>query len=346
MSKKWFIGDAINKARKSKKLYVGGVDNKAHKGKKIYIGDTNGKARLCWSGTRGIIVLSEKGVSSDYVDKVWVSFNLGSCVSYSLPNCQKSFVCSTVACSENRFVLITSANSAGYNSGYWSDDGVNWNGYSGQFYPRDSYKYEIKYFKQIGKFVFFMNGDLFLSSDGINWTYKNLTSTAITDITCDDSGNILCTPYNGYQLLYNIETDTTIQISGESGRVALEKCCYGKGVYVGYERGKGFCTLDMTTKRWTLRSNVIATTTADAVDIVYGNGMFLAKCSLVAMAYSYDGINWTKYNINTDAMLKIGFDGEKFLGIYYSKYGYSYDGINWTFVDIGTTLATQGIAGN
>lgn len=310
--------------------------------KAVYVGSTK-----VWSAIRGIIAIATAGVSSDYVDEVYVSTDLATPVSIKLSNIRYTWRSSRVACSKSRFVLLIPNNNTSYAGVHYSDDGVIWTPVLRSMVANsDDYPFNIKYFEEIDKFVAFYYQYLYLSSDGISWSGSTVTATSsgITDVVYGE-GYILIVPYNGYQILYNVSDGTTSYISAEAGRVGMVVGAYGNGKFVAYEYGKGFSTLDLSTKKWTLVSNILTNAATTAISMIFANGMFLVVTTFSGIFYSYDGITWTAYT-PPKRIFKISHDGDKFLGISDSTFGYSYDGLNWSYVTVNDTLAYGGIAGN
>ncbi|WP_167955150.1 hypothetical protein [Anaerosporobacter faecicola] len=314
----------------------------SNKIKAVYVGSTK-----VWSAIRGIIAIATSGVSSDYVDEVYVSTDLATPVSIKLSNIRNAWRSSRVACSKSRFVLIIPNSDSDYAGIHYSYDGVTWTPIlSSMVATGNDYPFDIKYFEEIDKFVAFYYQYLYLSSDGINWTGISVTgSSTVTDVVYGE-GYILIIPYNGYQILYNVSDGTTSSISAEAGRVGMVVGAYGKGKFVAYEYGKGFSTLDLSTKKWTLVSNILTTASTTAISMIFANGMFLVGTLFSGNFYSYDGITWNAYT-PPKRIFKISHDGDKFLGTSDNAFGYSYDGINWTYVTVDDTqVIAGGIAGN
>lgn len=347
MAKGWYIGNEGNVARKVKKMYIGGADGKAHKVKKIYIGDKNSKARLCWSGVNGNIVFTTKGTSSNNAKKVYYSQNLGSPQEITLPNVQSGVTEIKVACSKTRFVCVVSMiNFSGYASIYYSDDCINWNPVIGQMYTSAGTYNNIRYFEETGYFVVNNAENLFWSTDGVNWNSKRISSDVrLTDVAYG-GGSYLITIHSHYPTMCNTLGGDITQIYDPTGKVNFSCVIYGNGAFVAHKPSAGIHRLDLATMKWTLVTSLTsAISLHEEISMVYGNGMFLCGTTFKGVFYSYDGINWSSYTAPLRIM-KVSFDGEKFLGTNDTNYAYSYDGLNWTYIPQPNNLAYYSIAGN
>lgn len=316
----------------------------SNKIKAVYVGSTK-----VWSAIKGIVAIATTGVTSNYVNEVYVSTDLSTPVSIKLNNIGSSYRSSRIACSKSRFVLLVPNNTSTYSSIHYSDDGITWTPVlKSTLITSEGYPFNIKYFEEINKFVAFYYQYLLISSDGITWTSTTVTtttSTGITDVVYGE-GYILVIPYNGYQILYNVSDGTTSSVSAEAGRVGMVVGAYGNGKFVAYEYGKGFSILDLSTKKWTLVSNILTTSSTTAVNMIFANGMFLVGTVSEGNFYSYDGITWTAYT-PSKRIVKIAYDGDKFLGTSDNAFGYSNNGIAWTYVTVDDTeVLAGGIAGN
>lgn len=347
MAKGWYIGNENNIAKKVKRMYIGDANNIARKVKKIYIGDTNGKARLCWSGVNGNIVFTTKGTSSNYANKVYYAKNLGAPREITLPNVQNGVREIKVACSKTRFVCtVGTISSSGYASIYYSDDCINWNPVIGQMYTSADYYVNIRYFEETGYFVVNNLGSYFWSTDGVNWGSKQINSDVrLTDVAYGN-GTYLITIHNHYPTTCKTLGGDTTQIYDPTGKTNFSCAAYGNGFFVAHKPSAGIHRLNLDTMKWTLVTDLTkGITSHEEISMTYGNGMFLCGSTFSGIFYSYDGINWSSY-IPPLRIMKVSFDGEKFLGTNDTNYAYSYDGLNWTYVPQPNTLAYYSIAGN
>lgn len=347
MAKSCYIGDSSGKARKVKKIYIGDESGKAKKVKKVYIGDENGKARLCWSGVNGNIVLTTSGTSSNNATKIYYSQNFGTPLEITLPNLKSGVTEIKVACSKTRFVCVVGTiNTTGYASIYYSDNCINWNLVIGQMYPTAGTYVDIRYFEETGYFVVNNYHHLFWSTDGINWNAQQISPNfIITDIAYNGSSYVV-TLNNGYAVTLDTLGGTVTDIYDPTGKTNFSCVEYGKGIFVAHKASVGIHYLDLSTRKWTLTSSLTSKITVHgSISMTYGNGMFLCGSILDGIFYSYDGINWSSYTPSLRIM-KVSFDGEKFLGTNDTNYAYSYDGLNWTYIPQPNGWAFYSIAGN
>lgn len=347
MAKALFIGNGSNKATKAKKVYIGDSNNKARKVKKIYIGDGNNKARLCWSGINGNVVFTKIGVTSNTANKVYYSKNFGAVQEVVLPNTPSGILECKVACSKNRFVaVISTVNSSSYSSIYYSDDCINWTPVKGMTTQSGTY-INIRYIEETGYFIIVNNRNIFYSTDGISWNNQQIASEyKLTDIAYGN-GVYLVTANNMYAYTITGGLGGTVNtVYDPTGKTNFSCVAYGDGLFVAHKPNEGIYYLNLDSRTWTLATNLTKTITAhDEISIAYGNGMFLVGSTFNGMFYSYDGKTWSSYTAPY-RLLKVSFDGEKFLGTSDSSYGYSYDGLNWTYVSHNINLPYSSIAGN
>ena len=310
--------------------------------KSVYVGATK-----VWSAIRGIVAIAMTGKTGDYVNKVYISIDLESPFPVNLVNIQSERRISRVACNKKRFIVLTTTNDSSYSDMNYSDDGLTWTPSRLGWLTTESYPFNIKYFEGIDRFVLFYNQTFYMSQDGLSWSAKttsNVSGSYITDVAYGD-GNILVIQYLGYPYLYNFNDGTYTSIN-EQVRVNFTSSAYGNGKFIAYEARKGFCSLDIATKKWTLVSDILNTAPVGEVNMIFANGMFLVGTVFNDMYYSYDGVTWTAY-APPYRLVKLSYDGDKFLGTSDNNYGYSYNGITWTYVQVDNPrLLNGGIAGN
>lgn len=327
MGKGWYIGDEIGKARKVKKIYIGDNNFKARKVKKIYVGDESGKARLCWSGgIKRLVCFGSFGYSGYSTDLLsWVEHTPDSQTrrvgTFGNDKFLKSGSSGYYAWSidgvywnayefysypyalefiDGKFIIYSNGNRTSTGSSgsfYTSLDGLTW----------EEHKYSFNSNYVIGvtpqrvikvKGIYIMgsvNGCIWSSSDGTNWTLRTIPNTSISNHCVDIA-------YGNGRFV----------VVGQSGCVwySLNGFDWTQVLPFGYTSSdKNFTS------------------------VCFGNGVFVAFTIDSKMYYSTDGVSWnwsvtllTGYGIN-----QIVFSGEKFycVGRGGSSY-YSIDGISWT----------------
>lgn len=351
MSKKWFIGDAINKARKSKKLYVGGVDNKAHKGKKIYIGDTNGKARLCWSGAISVLIHPDRNKKINYSLDL-VNWTVGG---------SPLGVYASLGCTfgNDKFMVAAPYNSS---SLVYSADGINWTLASATFDNATGFDFVD------GKFIVMIgqsgqsSGIYWESADCVNWVsktysyYINYTFTGYPHRLVKLNGTYFMIGhyYNGDNMRGFIFSSTdriSFTCRSDISRVNFKDITYGNGIYAAACTGDSAHGVYRSTNGtyWTAPADGkgMQAGSGDVAAVRFGNGVFVAA-AYNGLWYSTDCQTWTQaINLYNTAWIQYlvfangrFFAGSNSNGISY----YSYDGKTWTQMNNPSTANMYGLA--
>lgn len=323
MSKKMYIGDVNNNARKVKKIYIG-VDNKARKVKKIYIGDANGKARLGYSsGASAYITAGSKnsGMRISYDGKTWstvtdtstyeisqiaygngvyVAASRDGYLAYSTDGITWTYqemgsAVYGVAYGNNIFMAV------GYSGAvYTSPDGITWttmprwttSSYTGVLYGN-------------GKFLAWVGTSLYYSTNnGESWTYSSAPSTtnfSLNSIRFANGKFYALYKYNNNEINYRIyespDAVTWEEIRYGSDSVVPKAVAYGKGVTVfAGINGTALVYSDMNAspKEVQISENV----DFKCYDLIYSGDKFVAVGygnygdNLSSICYSLDGYNW------------------------------------------------------
>ncbi len=185
------------------------------------------------------------------------------------------------------------------------------------------------------------------STDGITWTAvadNTFGTSAIQNIAYVD-GKFFAS--GGSKTAYSTDGETWTALAD----IAFGSIAYGNGKFVsGGGSGKMWTSTDGIT--WTEVANSPFSISSNIVDIVYGNGTFVAGAFLqsspihTAMATSTDGTNWTivsngfGYYNQIEAIVYV--DGKFFaVGSFNSngKIATSSDGITWTTVNLSTLFS-------
>lgn len=358
MAKALFIGNGSNKAAKAKKVYIGDSNNKARKVKKIYIGDSNNKARLCWSsgGLDKIAYCTNKGYGY-YCHNGATA--LGSTYEISpfmaTTSMQLERISSMAYDGKGRLVCIhpNSSGNSGYKCSYYSDDG----GITWKVSNFDSTNSSTNYLSQQltycnGYFVVPASyGSIYYSKDGINWTSRVVkSSNKFKKVVYGNGKYMIIHSSSGYGYYStNLESGTWTTMGNSNG---ICEIAYGNGIFVGYDNNTGLCVYDEANNTWNLTSTEITSSYEAVKGMAFANGKFVFATNSY-VAYSEDGVTWTKYNsgstfLGNNYISSLSSNGELFFaGLSVGRIAYSSDGINWTIIDAyGTTNGTiTGICG-
>jgi len=355
MANTLYIGNVNNLSKKAKNLYIGDSNNIARKAKKIYIGDENNKARLCYSsGLDKIVYCTSKGYTYYCHDRGTVLQGTYDISPY-MPTSSEIVRVSSIAYDGNSRLVCTHPNSSGssaYNSAFYSDDGgINW--YQSNLYSTNANSnYISQHLTYCNGYFIVPNyyGFIQYSTDGINWKDQLVLSDNKFKKVVYGNGKYIIIHYNG-GAYYNTDLETgSWKATGSSYGIC--EIAYGNGIFVGYMSGNGFYIYDETKNIWVLKSTEIVSTNENITGMAYANGRFVFTTRSY-VAYSDDGINWTKYSsgsafLGYNYVTSLNSNGELFFaGISNGRIAYSSDGINWTIIDAyGITNGTiTGICG-
>jgi hypothetical protein len=172
------------------------------------------------------------------------------------------------------------------------------------------------------------------SDDGINWVPTNLPALRFwTQVTYANgrfiaisSGQFFAYSDNGIDWV-----DVNIGFSRNWNAIT-----YGNNKFVASCTDNGsikFIYSENNGLTWNLGSHSMNNFTSGFISIAYGNGIFVAirnSASILAGAYSYDGINWITFQLPIFNGRKIIFNDGMFVISNFTSYvHYSVDGLNW-----------------
>ncbi|MCL2211552.1 MAG: hypothetical protein FWB95_06495 [Treponema sp.] len=243
------------------------------------------------------------------------------------------------------------------NRGFYSADGITWTATTGT----------------VGSLAIVWGADKFVTSggnysaDGINWTAGTLPNTISQTVGIAYSGSRYiiggATGEGGWAtgggIAYSsngtsgwtVVKDSAFgsHTQGVSGRV--DYICYGGGKFIAggsdhdYKDFIAYSTNNGAS--WTKVTNNPLSYGVN--DFAYGGGKFVAVSAAGGIAYSSDGINWTKAANSTfgsSSIEGVAYGGNRFVAVGRDgKIAYSFDGITWTAVANTTFSSTSNIYG-
>ena len=223
----------------------------------------------------------------------------------------------------------------------YSTDGITWT--QGTM-PINTFWQSVCYGN--GKFVAVARGTNIMaySTDGINWTQGNMPSSQRWYSVC--YGNDKFVAVIGYMSPSNIMAYSTDGISWTQGNMPSNQywnsVCYGNDKFVAVASTSNIMAYLPDSEFDLLKfkeSSVSASSSQAWQSVCYGNGKYVAVAGYTnpsnKMAYSTDGINWTRGNIPSQEWRSVCYGNDKYVAVAGSInttniMAYSTDGISWT----------------
>jgi hypothetical protein len=170
-------------------------------------------------------------------------------------------------------------------------------------------------------------GTIATSTDGVNWTARQIITPGMSGIFALGSGGTSPVNYlagGSFSFTYVSQNGTTWNSGGHSGSSGITSITYGGGLFVaGGNSGMLETSSDLIT--WSLRTSGIST---NINGLAYGSSLFLAAGSEVRL--STNGIDWTAGTATASPINGVTFGAGKFVGVSASGAIYTTtDGLTW-----------------
>jgi hypothetical protein len=214
---------------------------------------------------------------------------------------------------------------------YYSTDGLNWT--AGTQFSAD-YGGMWKIIFSNGKFIALFSQKIISSTDGINWVTSTYTPAGSGNIFVDiafGNGKFVVTLYNN-SIIYSTDAITWNLCLANNANYAYPFIAYGNGRFVTTYNGKlAYYSTDGLI--WTpIQNNIVIGNNR----ILFANGKFIVGGTANIINYSADGISWGSSTFSNSyenvGWLLAAYGNGRFVMID-TNHPYvttSVDGINWT----------------